>query len=471
MRYKWFSCMLVLLASTLCSLHAQQVIISGLAPSYTGEKLVFYDYPDWITGYEEAAGKCTVDSTGNFRIQIDLKTIKQIVVNLGVYKGYFFAEPGMSYKLVLPEKKEKSQQDILNPYFEPEEIHLGIQDLKDNDLNLLVQMFDNTFYPYFNKHVDNLYARTDDIQVQSDISSMEQPFRNSGNQYFNDYRRYRYAMLNLFANQQKVQRLSDEYFNNQPVLYDNPAYGDLFNRVFDKYFMFFGRSDSGKKIYRNINQEHSLDSLLKTLKETAHFSNDTLTELVILKQIHDEYYSSNFSRSGLLEILDSLAAGTNNERHHQLCVRIRQKLISLQAGYTPPQFELISVSGDTVKLSDFSGEYVYLNFCTCQSYACLNEFNLLRQIKQKYKEKLAVVTVITDPADENLIQFLQKNTYDWTFLYYNNHPEILREYDIRTYPTYFLIGKDGKLIQSPAPSPSENFELKLFEIMRARGDL
>jgi len=50
-------------------------------------------------------------------------------------------------------------------------------------------------------------------------------------------------------------------------------------------------------------------------------------------------------------------------------------------------------------------------------------------------------------------------------------PEVLKEYDIRAFPTYFLIGPDGKLILSPAPSPAEDFEQRLFEIMKARGDL
>jgi hypothetical protein len=54
---------------------------------------------------------------------------------------------------------------------------------------------------------------------------------------------------------------------------------------------------------------------------------------------------------------------------------------------------------------------------------------------------------------------------------YDRQPDVLKEYDIRAFPTYFLIGPDGKLILSPAPSPSEDFESELFEVMKARGDL
>jgi len=115
--------------------------------------------------------------------------------------------------------------------------------------------------------------------------------------------------------------------------------------------------------------------------------------------------------------------------------------------------------------------FIYLNFCTCQSYTCLNEFNVLASLHKGYEGKLRIITVTMDPNDEELARFRLNNDYNWTFLHYDNYPEVLKEYDIRAFPTYFLIGPDGKLILSPAPSPSENFEQRLFEIMRDRGDL
>jgi peroxiredoxin len=207
------------------------------------------------------------------------------------------------------------------------------------------------------------------------------------------------------------------------------------------------------------------------LSKSSNFSNDTLTELVILKQLHDEYYGAEFSRSGLLKILDSLSLSTQIEEHKKISRCIRNKITRLQAGFEPPSFELRDTDGKLVRLSDYIGKYVYLNFCTCQSYTCLNEFNMLAELNRKHGDRLTILTIATDPMEEVLRQFLVKNNYSWKFLHYDNQPEILKEYDIRAFPTYFLIGPDGKLIYSPALSPSENFETKLFEAMRSRGDL
>jgi peroxiredoxin len=468
---KVFVIVFFLFSVTAGLLKGGNIVVSGTAVSYSNTQLTFYKTSDWITGTDTIIAVCRVSDSGTFSVEIPLDYTTQLYTYIGIYLGYFFAEPGKQYNLVLPERQDKSPADLLNPYFEPTEIHLGLTNFSSDDLNMLIVMFDDAFVPYYDKHVNNLYLKPDFVKIDEDIKQIEEPFKNYANRYFQDYRRYHYGVLKLLANRQRVQSLSDEYFNNHPVLYTNSAYSDLFNQVFNKYFVFFGRSDAGRKVYNDINQAGSYTNLINTLSNTHNFSNDTLTELVILKQLHDEYYGSQFSRQGLLNILDTLIMTTHIDEHARIGQIIRHKITKLQAGYQPPGFELEDTDGNLVKLSDFKGKYVYLNFCTCQSYACLNEFNMLADLYKKHKERLVILTVATDPQEEVLRQFLMKNNYSWIFLHYDSQPEILKDYDIRAFPTYFLVGPDGKLIYSPAVSPAENFEQKLFEAMKSRGDL
>ena len=453
------------------NLFGQPVVITGHAATYANTRLEFTRIGNWITGGEELVGSCTVSDSGDYSLTFTIKNTQQILVHLGVYLGYFYAEPGKKYELVLPEREDKKPEDLLNPYFKPEEIHLGLVNFSKDELNMRIMMFEDAYVPYYEKHVSHIYSKMDIRKLETDIQNMEAPFPNHPGEFFTEFRRYRYGMLKLFANQQKVQSLSDEYFNNQPVLYNNPAYADLFNQVYSKYFVFYGRSDEGKQIYTDINQLASYTSLLASLSKNTNFSNDTLKELIILKQVHDEFYGNQFSRKGLLSILDTLILSTGIASHRQIGGTIKLKITRLLAGYAPPPFELVDTDGKLTSLQDFKGKYVYLNFCTCQSYACLNEFNSLAVLNTKYGDKFTILTIATDPMDEVLRQFLIKNNYNWKFLLYERQPDVIKNYDIRAFPTYFLIGPDGRLILSPAPSPSENFETKLFEILKARGDL
>jgi len=466
-----FAFLLQLSIST-CSLQASGIVyISGNAPSYAGQIVRFMKTTDWITGSEAEAGSCLVKPDGGFRLEIEIDQTTELFTYLGVFRAFFYASPGHSYTLVLPERQDKSSDDQLNPYFEPVSVHLGIEGLPGDELNLLIMMFDDAYDPYYDKHAANIYGRADFQALDADMEQIEQRFRTYPDPFFQAYRRYHYGMARFSASQQRVQYLSDTYFNNQPVLYGHPAYAMLFNRVYDKYFVFFGRTEQGKKIFDDINILESYAALSHSLKSGGNFTNDTLAELVILKQVADEFYRSDFSRKGLLSILDTIIARSTIDRHRQIGAIIRKKVTRLLPGFEPPDFRLQDTRGNYYSLHDFKGQYVYLNFCTCQSYACLNEFNQLGQLKQRHGSRITILTIATDPPDSVFTRFTEKNGYNWLFLHYHAQPQVMSDYDIRAFPVYYLIGPDGKLILSPAPSPAENFETRLFEILRNRGAL
>jgi peroxiredoxin len=457
--------------SLISHLDALPVIISGNAPTYAGDDLIFYSISDYISGTQQEMGRCKISSEGEFSVLINTDETIQVFAFLGVFKSLLWVAPHKEYRVVLPEKLEKSMEEILNPFFEPVEVSLGLENFSDDELNILIMMFNDAYNPYYNKHVNDVYKKPESTRTEEDIQHIEKSFHKYPNDFFMNYRYYSYGQLKLLANQQKVRSLSGEYFDNKPILYHHPAYMELFNQVYDKYFIFLARTEAGKKIYDDINLYRSYASLLQTLAADKNISNDTLRELVILKSVYNEFYGMEFSRNGLLGILDSLILSSRIPEHKAIGLQIKHKITRLLAGYDPPDFELFDTDSNLVRLTDFKGKYVYLNFCTSSSYTCINEYKLLNGIYQRHNKRLTIITISTDPYESAFDQFKSKNNYNWVFLYYGHQPDIVKEYDIRAFPTYFLIGPDGKLIFSPAPSPAENFEAELFEAMRSRGDL
>jgi len=426
--------LLLLILLHFAVLEAQPVIITGNAPSYAGQNLIFCTTADFISGTEKEMGRGMIAPSGDFRIEIRTDHTLQVFASLGVFKTFLWIEPGQEYRIILPEKVEKSTQEVLNPFFEPVEIQLALENFREDELNTLIMMFKDTYNPYYHKHVNDIYNKLQPGRIEADIEQIEKSFIPYTSPYFNAHRYYAYGQLKLLANLQKVSSIAQEYFNGKPVLYDNVAYMELFNQVYDKYFTFLGRSEAGKKIYHDINQYHSYSSLLKTLSEDTHITCDTLREMVILKSVYDEFYGMEFSRDGLLGILDSLILTTTVSRHKETGMIIRHKITRLQEGYDPPAFELVDADSNRVGLRDFIGKYVYLCFCTNSSYTCLNEYKLLRDIYERHHEKLAIVIISTDPYDRSFDQFKSKNDYQWVFLYYGHQPGVIKDFDIRAFP-------------------------------------
>ncbi|MCK5632912.1 TlpA family protein disulfide reductase, partial [bacterium] len=263
---------------------------------------------------------------------------------------------------------------------------------------------------------------------------------------------------------------SNSYYLNQDVVYQHPAYMELFIQVFEKYFQYLGRENGGK-IYNDVNNKKSYASLTKTLSESEILSNDTLQELVVLKCIYDEFYDDKFSRSGMLNILDSLIDQSTIEKHKELAKRIRYRVTKLMIGHQPPKFSLYDKDSASVSLTDFDGKYVYLGFCTTVSYACIQEFEKLIPLFKNHKDHFEIVMVCVDESLAQMKQFVEQKEYPWLFLHYGNKPEIIKDYDIRAYPTYYFIDKEGKLVMSPAPNPDNKIEEGVFNLLRERGDL
>lgn len=466
-----FLLMLLLCFASLASLYAGNVRISGCEAGYAGYKLSLRTYEEYITYQEKIVAEATADTKGCFSLEFQLEKTSLVFWHLGKYFVYLYAEPGKNYLISLPPRADKTEADRLNPYFTEEEVHLLPFNEDSLELNHLIARFDSIYGPYYGQYALSVYSSPDPVSADAAVESILRHFNGISYPYFSDYIFYKTGILRCIASQYKARSLSAMYFRNHPVLFENPAYMELFHRIYDSYFSYFGRTDTGKAIYDVINRDQSYTTLRKILAVDDVFKGDTLRDLVILKNLHDEFYRNNFNRNAIIHVLDSFSMKGHVAMFRPVAANILKKVTRLMAGYSPPAFRLQDSQGNFKSLADFKGRYVYLNFCYCSSYSCLKEFEMLNTLYKKLKNYFEIVTVLADPTLQKVSDFLNQNDYSWTFLHYGQQPDILKDYDIRAFPTYFLIGPDGKLILSPAPSPAENFQQTLFNIMRSRGDL
>jgi hypothetical protein len=448
------------------------VRIYGQAPGYAGEEVVFYTWTDLISFTEKELFRFPVDDNDEFSAEFYAgQEPLYIFSNAGRYFIYMYAEAGEEYRVVLPPKTEKAPHETLNPYFEGVPTHIAVVNQGSSELNSLIRSFDDMYDPLFQGSLVHMTPEQGSHFLDSVSAEMDHRFKGIQHDYFNDYRNYKMGLLGSIARIRSSRHLSGNYFLDRPVAYDNIAYMELFNQVFNRYFLFFSRTVRGSRIFNDINQEKSLSSLMNTLQTDTVLGSGRLPELVVLKGLHDAFYGSDFSRSGLLSVLDSLAEGTAYPEHAEISLHIRDKVTRLLPGFDPPEFMLMDREGSMKGLQDFRGYYVYLNFCTAASYSCLSEYEIINRLKKNHGEYLKIVTVFIDRDYESMLEFLGKNDYDWEFLYYGNQPSVLKDYDVRMFPSYYLIDRDGKTLIAPAPSPAEDFELYLFRTMRGRGEV
>jgi peroxiredoxin len=402
-----------------------------------------------------------------------------VFAHVGSYMLYLFAEPDTKYTIILPEREDKKTEDKLNPYFQEKQVQLIVKECVKEDksvpvteeLNFYIRTFDDYYGPYMAKYAMNVATQREMADRDTTIARINGLFPDNNLSFYNNYKNYKIGFLQFMSLQNRSKAISSAYFSKKPVLYNNPAYAELFNEVYDKYFLYFGRTVHGKAIYDDINVAKSYSKLKNTLSQDNVLLNDTLRELVILKGLHDNFYTMDFTRSGLLSVLDSVINTTHIPIHKEIGLQIREKVTRLLTGYAPPAFKLYDQEGKLKSLDDFKGKYTYLMFCTTQNYACITEFELLKKLYEKHSDKLNIITILVDDNFDESKKFIKGKKLPWVFLHFANMPGVLKDYDIRAFPTYYLINREGKLAISPAPSPSENFEVSFFNELRSKGIL
>jgi len=472
-----FFCILV---SIPLFLQASPVSIQGKAVDYKNETLVFYAYSNMISFTEKELGSCEVNDSGEFHCRIELEETKLIYTRLGVYNCFLFAESGMIYEVHLPPRRDKSLNDEANPYFEETSVHLSVNLLGTHEgrsvpgaaeeLNFLIRTFNDSFYPYYYKFVVNAYGgKIDRKDISNAVKSLAEPFDSIGNVYFTTYMKFRLGLLNHYGKQVSSRKIIEDYFLDSDVEYFNPAYMELFNEVFQNYFDQFAREHPNRQLPVLLNREKDYTTIQGILEKDGYLVNATLRELVLIKGLYDGFYDEKYIPSSMVQLLDSVKINSSISYVRGIVGDVMLEFTRLLPGFKPVDFALYDSDSNLVHLSDFSGNYVYLNFCNSFSYYCVKEYEYLKILNERMAgQKLSIVTILVDDSFGMMNDLVRNNNYPWTFLHFSNQPDVLGNFNIMSYPAYFLIGPEGKMLLSPAPSPLENFENTFRRIIQTR---
>jgi peroxiredoxin len=441
-------------------------VISGAAPDYEGSEIVFYYKQDFITETPVEAARLVPGPGGEFYAELQLHETTQLYANLGVYKGTFYAQPGRSYQLALPPRREIGLLEELNPYFVRELVRLGIRNADENELNYLIYHFDLEYEAFIADYFHWIYITADRAIVDSFDLAAGRKYKREGDDFLNNYIEYKMAAARHLADERDIMFATFTYYLDKPFRLQNEAYTLLLNQLFTNYFTVNYASGIAAEVHSAVLYYKSPSVIKNVLDKRISFRNDTLKELLILRCLYDAFSAPEvYPRHTVAQTLDSLMLQTEIDYVRQAASNIKQATRRVLAGEKAPVLGGISASGDSLNLSMFHGKYVYLQFCRSENYACQKDYRLMRDIHLKTEGKdLAIITLSYDQSFTEFKTYLGRNQQlGWDFAFSANR-DALEIFDVRAMPSYLLIDPDGHIALNPAPSPHQNF-LGHFEMV------
>lgn len=139
----------------------------------------------------------------------------------------------------------------------------------------------------------------------------------------------------------------------------------------------------------------------------------------------------------LLKNIESAKARQEAEKHQQALEDSHAKA---------PDFALPDLNGKTVKLSQFKGKWVVIDFWGSWCIWCIKGFPGLKDAYAKYKGKMEVIGVDCNDPEANWRAAVKKYELPWINLYNaQSKGGVMEAYGVQAFPTKVLVNPKGKI--------------------------
>jgi len=109
-------------------------------------------------------------------------------------------------------------------------------------------------------------------------------------------------------------------------------------------------------------------------------------------------------------------------------------------------FTLEDLRGSMVSLKDFRGKVIFLNFWASWCGPCRIEMPAMELLWQVFQDDDFVILAVDVKEERDTVSsFIEKNDYTFPVLL-DSRGKVANMYDVRAYPTSFLIDWEGKVV-------------------------
>lgn len=261
----------------------------------------------------------------------------------------------------------------------------------------------------------------------------------------------------------------DDWYNSKSIVTGTPL-NDKYNALSSEKLRLCPLMDAAGKRSRNASatekEKASAKAELDSLSNIYYrFLSDFVIENISNDAGRTAFKSSDFIFMPLpilLKTVDAIPAGLRDEPHNAERIRFAAAKQAVQPGRPFIDFQAPAPDGNIVKLSDFAGKgkYVLIDFWASWCGPCRAAMPELKELYAKYKDKgFEIVGVSLDSRKEAWLKGISDLQLPWPQMSDTKGWDAAGagEYAVKAVPSTFLIGPDGKFIET-GPSLKETLE-------------
>lgn len=424
---------------------AQSVTITGRSNKANALMRLFV-YEDLVNETGILLNQSQSNAQGHFILEGSVKQILPARIYVGLEYVDLVLTPNASYdiEIIVPEQKDNVS------YFEKEMPTIRVKRATDHGIYRQVVYSEEIINSYLIDHFNQIYRGRQLRYLDSIQNAINREIPDIKSDYVKNHIHYKTASIRLGISTDGGKKIVKDYFDEQPVLYTQSAYIDLFKELFDGYF---NSAAYDSHLLNDAFMEGPTP--FKKYLDTDPFmaKNPRLAELITIYNLQKLCYGDRGTSRLAKDHLNYIKGQTKYAEHKAIIGNFFSKYNRLAAGTDAPAFTLKDCNGKDVSLSDFKNGLVLLQFVDGMSPVSEHQFAELRNLHYQWQDSVQILTIATHEKMEFFKQQFAEKKQNWPLLDLGDNILLLEAYNVRTFPEYILIRKGNKIGEAPAPSP------------------
>lgn len=459
---------LFLLIIFYCNTNIWAIKIEGFEPDYAARSIEFVKWLDPISKTEKAVFTLQIDEQGKISHDFDISETLFCYADFDIYRCKLMLSPGQNIRIKMPPLREKSFEDSKNPYFTPIEMWIMAQPLNEGEeeLTSLMARYDQHLDKLKQQYFSQLFHQRQRKYIDTVKTQLEKKFPDSRFPMFNYHKKLQLKLLEAdmtFSGREKL--LAN--MEIPPEAWELPSFSDIINRLFNNTFSNESKGGSGGNLRAWVAQTRGAE--LKKWVENYTAMSAPLSDILLLKMLHDAFYSGEFDKNAIIRITgDRFFTENASKSVANIAKTVNEKISFLHKNTKAPEICLKTIDNKTVCSSASEKPFLYIMFADLDIPVCQEQVKYLKTIYEKLSDKIDFYVVITPSLRVDAAGFLKENNIPGKIVFDIEDHKISRLYKIRSYPTALLLNKDHNVILSPAKTPLDGFEHQFAGVTKAK---
>lgn len=429
---------------------------------YAGAKLDFFQYSDPVTKTTDLVFSLVFDQNGKSSAEFNTTITDYVFCDFGVYRGMLFLEPDKAMELLLPPNREKSFADQKNPYFTP--VSFWIKTKNEDQLNDDISNFTQQFNFLNDKYFNQLYFRQSKEIYDSLVYFIDRDFGKINSPAFLLHKNMKLKMLEMDAFRQKPEQNSALFSTISTQFWMHPAFIDIFDKTFTGQLSFEVKSIGGNQVGVAVNKGDVI--ALQNFVKTKYNLSGAMVDLVILKLLHDGFYSGDFSKNAIKKMVESpVFKNHSNPIIKRASLNIIDKFVLLQQGTAAPVICLKNLEQQQICTNSTTDKFKYIVFADVEMIVCREQLKYLFEIDKRFNKYLEIFVVLRNTNRSGIQTFLAENEIPGKILIDENN-EFIEKYKVRSFPQSFLLNEKHVVQFESTKSPLDGFEQQFNTFLR-----